>query len=78
MSYTITSKGTVTIPSKVRKKYNLKSGSKVQFVETDEGVLLIPVVPFEQMFGADKERKELVYQIIRELEEERRREASEE
>jgi AbrB family looped-hinge helix DNA binding protein len=78
LGYTVTEKGTVTIPAEIRKKYGLKKGSVVEFIETDEGILLIPVVPFEELFGIDKARKEEIYQIIRELQEERRREASEE
>lgn len=78
MSYTITEKGTVTIPAEIRKKYGLRKGSRVKFIETDEGILLVPVVPLEDLFGADKNFKETVYQMIKELQEERRREASEE
>lgn len=78
MSYTITEKGTVTIPAEVRKKYKLRKGSRVKFIETDEGILLVPVIPLEDLFGADKNFKKTVYQMIKELQEERRREASEE
>lgn len=78
MSYTITEKGTVTIPAEVRRKYKLRKGSRVKFIETDEGILLVPVIPLKDLFGADKNSKEIVYQMIRELQEERRREASEE
>jgi AbrB family looped-hinge helix DNA binding protein len=77
LSYTITEKGTVTIPAEIRKKYKLKKGSRVKFVETDEGILLVPIVPLEDLFGVDRNEKETVYQMIRELQEERRREASE-
>ncbi|MBC7113820.1 MAG: AbrB/MazE/SpoVT family DNA-binding domain-containing protein [Candidatus Methanomethyliales bacterium] len=76
MSYTITEKGTVTIPAEIRKKYKLRKGSRIEFVETDEGILLVPVIPFEDLFGADKATKETVYQAIKELQEERRKEAS--
>ena len=74
----MTEKGTVTIPAEIRKKYKLRKGSIVEFVETDEGILLVPVVPFEELFGADKAAKEKVYEMIRELQEERRRESEEE
>ena len=67
----------VTIPADIRRKYHLKKGSRVEFVETDEGVMIVPVVPLEGLFGADKDKKEIVYQLIRELQEERREEASE-
>jgi len=78
LGYTVTEKGTVTIPAEIRKKYNLRKGSRVEFVETDEGILLVPTVPLENLFGADKAIKETVYGIIKELQEERRKEASEE
>lgn len=75
MSYTVTEKGTVTIPASIRRKYSLKKGSQVKFVETGHGVLLVPAPPLEKLYGADRNRKQTVYAIIRELEAERRREA---
>lgn len=78
VSYTITEKGTVSIPSHIRKKYGLQKGAKVEFMDTEEGILVVPVVPLEHLFGADKARKKLVNEMIREIHEERRREASEE
>ncbi len=36
-SATVTSKGQVTIPAKVRKRLGLDAGDRVQFVETREG-----------------------------------------
>ncbi len=78
LGYTITEKGTVTIPVEIRKKYNLGKGSRVEFVETDEGILLVPTVPLENLSGVDKAIKETVYGMIKELQEERRKEASEE
>ena len=73
MSYTISEKGTITIPAEIRKKYKLRKGSRVKFIETDGGILLVPIVPLEDLFGIDKNAKETVYQMIRELQEERRR-----
>lgn len=78
LSHTITEKGTVTIPVEIRRKYKLRKGSRVKFVETDYGVLLVPTIPIEELYGVDKDRKDVVYQMIRELQEERRKEASEE
>jgi len=78
LSYTITAKGTVTIPAEIRRKYKLKKGSRVKFVETEEGILLVPIVPLEELFGIDKDAKEMVFEMIRELQEERKREASDE
>lgn len=35
-------KGQVTIPTRLRRKLNLKKGTLVSFVETDAGILLKP------------------------------------
>ena len=77
LTYTITEKGTVSIPSEIRKKYGLRKGAKVEFLDTDEGIVIVPVVPFEALFGADRSRKKLVRDMVHEIHEERRREASE-
>jgi AbrB family looped-hinge helix DNA binding protein len=77
LSYTITEKGTVSIPSRIRKKYDLQKGAKVEFIDTVEGILMIPTIPIENLFGVDKSRMELVYKMVREIHDERRREASE-
>lgn len=77
LSYTITEKGTVSIPSRIRKKYDLRKGAKVEFIDTEEGILIVPIIPIEDLFGVDKSRKKLVYEMVREIHDERRREASE-
>ncbi len=74
----MTEKGTVTIPAEIRKKYKLRRGSRIKFIETDQGVLLIPAIPLKDLFGADKDKKEIICQIIEELQEERRKETFEE
>ncbi len=38
----IQEKGQVTIPTKIRKRLNLKKGDLVMFVETESGVLIKP------------------------------------
>jgi AbrB family looped-hinge helix DNA binding protein len=38
----IQEKGQVTIPTKIRRKLNLRKGDMVMFVETDAGVLIKP------------------------------------
>jgi len=35
-------KGQVTIPSRLRRKFNLKKGDTVMFVETEKGMLIKP------------------------------------
>jgi AbrB family looped-hinge helix DNA binding protein len=78
MGYTVTEKGTVTIPVQVRRKLGLAKGSQVEFLETDEGVLVVPVVPLGKLMGIDRDKKKLVYEMIREIQAERAREALEE
>jgi AbrB family looped-hinge helix DNA binding protein len=76
LSHTITEKGTVTIPADIRRKLNLKKGSKVKFIQTEGGAMLVPVLNLADLHGIDKDRKELVYKMIKELQAERREEAS--
>ena len=78
MGYTVTEKGTITIPSRIRRKMGLTKGSQVEFVETDECVLIVPVIPSEKLKGIDRGRKKLVYEMIHEIQEERERETIEE
>ena len=68
---TVTSKGMITIPKEVRRKLKLKKGMKVMFVETEKGVLMIPIKPLEESFG-DGGKKML--EVAAEISEERRRE----
>jgi AbrB family looped-hinge helix DNA binding protein len=77
LTYTITEKGTVSIPSHIRNKYRLRKGSKVEFIDSEEGIIIVPILPIEELSSADKTRKKLVRDMIREIHEERKREASE-
>jgi AbrB family looped-hinge helix DNA binding protein len=39
---TVTRKGQTTIPIKLRAKYNIEEGTRLQVVDTDDGILLKP------------------------------------
>ena len=65
----------VTIPAKIRSKYSFKQGSKVGFVETEGGVLLIPVRSLRELRGTLKSHEKVMRQAIIELEREHREEA---
>lgn len=41
-TYIIQDNGQVTLPMEWREKYNLRKGDLVSFVETDEGLLVLP------------------------------------
>ncbi|MEM3964708.1 MAG: hypothetical protein QW584_03175 [Thermofilaceae archaeon] len=56
----------------------MRKGSRVKFVETEEGVLLVPIISLRNLFGVDRDKRELVHQMLKELQEDRVREASEE
>ncbi len=74
---TVTSKSMVNLPSKIRKKYGLTPGSKVVFIDSDSGILMVPVPPIMKLFGIAREHKKELIEAVRELEEEHRREARE-
>jgi AbrB family looped-hinge helix DNA binding protein len=74
---TVTSKSMVNIPAKIRKKYSIKQGTKIVFIEKENGILeLIPVPPLSELFGVDRRHKDVIIAGIKELHEERRREAA--
>ncbi|MEM2935565.1 MAG: AbrB/MazE/SpoVT family DNA-binding domain-containing protein [Candidatus Bathyarchaeia archaeon] len=62
----------VTIPSALRKKYGVKEGLKVQFLDTDDGIPLIPITDLRNLFGVDGP---VMLEAAKELEAEHRREA---
>lgn len=72
---TVTSKSMVTIPSSIRQKYKIKEGDKVQFVEVDGAVIMIPVKRLTEMHGMDKAAAKILVEGIRELGREHRKEA---
>jgi AbrB family looped-hinge helix DNA binding protein len=45
-------KGQITIPSKIRKKFRIEEGTRLQVVETKEGILLKPKKSIWDMIGA--------------------------
>ncbi len=39
----LTTNGRLTIPAELRKKYNIKPGTRIHFVDEDNGIKIIPV-----------------------------------
>ncbi|QQG49283.1 MAG: AbrB/MazE/SpoVT family DNA-binding domain-containing protein [archaeon] len=72
---TITSKSMVNIPASLRRKYALKEGTKVAFVEYEGAILLVPLLSPSELFGIDRDHKDEIVKAVRGLESERRREA---
>ena len=51
---TLSSKGQIVIPSKVRKKFSLKEGDSLMIVEEMDGIRLQPLVNLSELWGVDK------------------------
>jgi len=77
MNVTVSAKGWVVIPAELRKKYGIKPGSKLQFVDYGGALELIPIPddPIEAAAGMLKGGKSLTEAILaehrRELDHER-------
>ena len=72
---TVTSKSMITIPSSLRRKYGIKDGDKVQFVEVDGAIMMIPVKSLGEMHGMFREHAKDLIEGVRELDREHRKEA---
>ncbi len=46
---TITSRGMITIPLSLRKKFNLKAGTQIAILEDEGKLSLIPLIDIEQI-----------------------------
>jgi AbrB family looped-hinge helix DNA binding protein len=62
---TLSSKGQVVIPAKVRKKFSLKEGDSLVLIEENDAIRLQPLVNLSGLWGVDK--VEDTSAIIREL-----------
>ncbi len=70
--HTVTKLGTISIPVPLRRKYGITKGSKMKFIDGDDGIRLIPLVSLRNMFGIDEDSKDVVMRILREMLESRR------
>lgn len=50
---TLSSKGQIVIPSKVRKKFSLKEGDLLVIVEEKDAIRLQPLVNLSELWGVD-------------------------
>ena len=50
---TLSSKGQIVIPSKVRKKFSLKEGDSLILVEEKDAILLQPLTNLSDLWGVD-------------------------
>jgi AbrB family looped-hinge helix DNA binding protein len=52
---TVSSKGQVTIPSKLRRRLKIAKGEKLLVVNEDNAIKLVPVPKLSKLAGVDKE-----------------------
>ena len=52
---TVSSKGQVTLPSKLRKRLKIAKGEKLLVVSEDNAIKLIPVPKLSELAGVDKD-----------------------
>ncbi len=64
----------INIPVSIRKRYGIKEGDKVIFLETDQGPVLLRVPPLIELYGSSRAHRGII-RAIQELEREHRREA---
>ena len=62
---TLSSKGQVVIPAKVRKKFSLREGDSLMLVEENDGIRLRPLTNLSELWGADRLKD--TGQAVREL-----------
>lgn len=74
---TVTSKSMVTLPASIRRRHKIKEGDKVQFVEVDGTIMMIPVKSLTEMHGMFRDRGKSLVEGVRELNREHRKDARE-
>lgn len=51
---TISSKGQIVIPAKIRKKFSLKEGDSLVLVEESDSIRLQPLINLSELWGVDQ------------------------
>lgn len=72
----LTSGGMITLPAKIRQKYNLVPGDSVAIIESPDGLIIVPVMSLEEL--ANRKEAPIATEICRELIDEHRKEQNKE
>jgi len=75
---TLSSKGLLTLPISLRKKYNLEKGSDLKIIDEDGKLIMLPYSKASDLFGIAKGLETEVHNMIRELDQEHRESAEHE
>ena len=65
----LTKNGMINFPADLRKKWNLQPGDEISFIETEDGVLIVPVKDLFDLINSDE--RSLAKEIVEELHRER-------
>ncbi len=70
---TVTVKGQVVIPSKLRRKYGIRNGTRVHFYEVNGEIRIVPVTPelIDKNIGLLKTKGKLMRALLEEKKRER-------
>jgi len=73
---TMTSKGQIVVPAKLRRRYGLKPGTKVYFIERDDEILFQPVTKefIRSVHGMLKSESSVTKELLKERARDRERE----
>jgi AbrB family looped-hinge helix DNA binding protein len=52
---TVTSKGQITIPSKLRKELKIEEGEKLLVIREDDSIKIVPMPKLSKLAGVDKD-----------------------
>jgi bifunctional DNA-binding transcriptional regulator/antitoxin component of YhaV-PrlF toxin-antitoxin module len=75
---TLSSKGLLTLPISLRKKYNLEKGSDLKIIDEGGKMIMLPYSKASDLFGIAKGLETEVHNMIRKLEQEHRESAEHE
>lgn len=75
----VTSKGQLVIPAKIRRRYNIKAGTRINFVEEEGRIYMQPVTreyirSFRGIFKLKAGEKRATQELMEDRAEEKRRE----
>jgi len=65
----VTRKGQTTIPAKLRRKYKIEEGTRLQVLDTEDGILFKPKISTIDLIGSGakyatvEEMKKLLYEL---------------
>jgi len=69
---TLSSKGLLTLPISLRKKYNLEKGSELEVIDEGGKLIVIPRSKASDLFGIAKGMDQAIHEMIEELDTEHR------